>query len=136
MSKSVEDRIFFILCNNGDTFYFNINKDGEIFCNEFNYAYKAVNGKNIPAAYSLSITENDFQLIGINGEILYSLKDYCSINPNLKNEKIAVETLYIDEDIRTLLLESNKITYDETASQIPGLLTIPAGQTHIKKKSR
>ena len=130
-------RSFFILYSNGDTFYFTVNPNLDIYCNKFITAYESNGKKMMPAAQVLNLKGDSFDLQNYQGETIYSLEDYRNATRHNPQEEIpTIERLYIDADVRMALLESGRITYDAKASQIPGLLSEPLANEHtlVRKK--
>jgi len=127
MTLRDSSRNFFVLFNNGDTFYFVVNSKCEIYCTKFKNIYEETKGTGMPGAHTLDITGNSFSLKNAKGEIIYSLEDYRNaISKDLpQNEKPSIERIYIDEDVRSGMLAAEMITYNEEAVQIPGLLYEP-----------
>ena len=140
MSFKEEFRSFFILYNNGEVFYFNINQKGEIFCREFVKLF----GNIIPGAHYIEFTNTGFELQDKEGNKIYSLEDYIKTLKQLKitsllmtKEPTKAEIMYMDEDVRTELLETGKLKYTEETSKIPGLLSEPVEEnTHTKKRQK
>lgn len=136
MSFKEEFRSFFVLYNNGEVFYFTINKKGEIYCNEFSKLF----GIFIPAAYFIEFTENGFNLQDENGNKIYSLEDYKNTLNILKTTSLltpedptSTERIYMDEDVRSELLENGKLKYNEKSCNIPGLLCEPVEENTYTK---
>ena len=121
-------RSFFVLYDNGDTFYFIVNSKCEIYCTRFKNIYENTKGTNMPGAHTLEFTGNSFNLKNAKGETIYSLEEYRKSISNIlptSEEKPSIKRLYIDEDVRSGLLAAEMITYDEEAVHIPGLLYEP-----------
>ena len=137
MSFKEDYRSFFVLYNNGEVYYFNVNQKGEIYCREFAKLF----GDYISGAHSIEFTETGFNLYDIDGQHIYSLEEFRNTLKKIKfisylmPENItATERIYLDEDVRTELLAKGKLKYNEQASQIPGLLSEPIKEkTHTKK---
>lgn len=140
MSFKEEFRSFFVVYNAGEVFYFNINQKGEIFCREFVKLF----GNAIPGAHYIEFTNTGFILQDKEGNKICSLEDYIN---TLKKFKLITllpsqtltkaEAMYIDEDVRTELLELGKLKYNEETSKIPGLLSeIVEENTHTKKRQK
>ena len=124
MSLNEEVRAFFITFSNGDVFYFNINKNGEIFCREFTMLF----GNMLPLAYCIEITNNGFILQNGTGNKICSLEDYRNILNNINKDSsmmavndVFVEELFIDEDVKINLLISGKIKCNEEVGKKIGL---------------
>ena len=145
MKKTNDTRYFFILLSNGDTIYFSVEKENEIYkiyCEEFIKAFNYDKTKVTPA-YSIEFTKDNFTLKDNTGTIIYNLKDnykklrniYEPITPEIK-------MIYIDNDIRPKLLERGQMLYDESAYDIPGLLYEPmkieqkSSQTKVRRKNK
>lgn len=125
MTLRDEFRTFFILYNNGETFYFSVDSNSKIYCNRLKNVYEYYRKDKMPGADILEFTGNSFCLKSETGEKIYSLEDYYNeikdVLP-MPTELPEVEMLYIDEDVRTHLLSEGIIKYDEKASNIVGLL--------------
>lgn len=126
--KSEECTVFFALYDNGETFYFNVNKDGEIHCREFDKLYRNSGSSKIQPAFAVEFTENDFSLKNETGETIYSLNNYqkATMSPVEKfflgeTNKPTIEKLYIDEEVCLALLTLDRLRFDEKASKILGL---------------
>lgn len=121
MSFKEDYRVFFISYDNGLVFYFNINKQGEIFCREFIKLFG-----NMNSAYYLVLTNDGFVLQDKDYKKIYSLEDY--IVTFRKNslfsieEPMFMENLYIDEDVMVELLEMGKLKFNENVYIITGLV--------------
>lgn len=135
MTLREDFRSFFVLYDNGDTFYFIVNSKCEIYCTRFKNIYEKTEGKCMPGAHTLEFNGNSFSLKNAKGETIYSLEDYRnalkSILPTEENTS-SIKRLYIDEDVRSGLLAAEMITYDEEAVHIPGLLYEVQEETEIK----
>ena len=125
MSFSEEYRSFIVVYNNGEVYYFHINKKGEIYCDEFCKIF----GDLIPGAHSIEFTETGFNLQDELGEEIYCLNDFRNqlkkfrkISFLMPKEITETEIVYMDEDVRNELVEKGKLKYTESASKIPGLL--------------
>ena len=137
MSSTHNNEVFFILFNNGETFYFNL-INGEIYCKEF----KKIYGENMVGASTLQLDVNGFSLKQEDGTTIYGLEQYLTglknsrqlIIPNFENSFI--ERLYINADIRTTLLAEEKLIYTSEASNIPGLLYEPIEETQQHTRTR
>jgi len=140
MSFKEEYRCFFVLYNNGEVFNFTINKKGEISCVEFVKLY----GNIIQGAQYVEFTNTGFNLQDKDGNKICSLEDYKNTLKqfNLTSllvsvEPTAVERIYMDEDVRTELLELGKLKHNEETSKIPGLLSEPVEEnTYTKKRQK
>lgn len=128
MNSKLEVRSFFVLYSNGDTFYFTVTPNLEIYCTKFINMYESNSRQMMPGAHSLEFIGDSFVLKNIDGEKIYSLETYRMLMNNfipIQEELPTIERLYIDEDVRIALLSAGKIKYDEKASKIPGLLYEP-----------
>lgn len=126
MTLREQTRLFFVLYDNGDTFYFTVDGNCTIYCTRFKNIYESTRKQAMPGASSLEFVGNSFNLKNAAGETIYSLEQYNEdMNKYLSmpKEVPSIERLYIDEDVRTNLLDLNMLTFDEEASLIPGLLT-------------
>lgn len=140
MSFKEEFRSFFVLYNNGEVFYFNINQKGEIFCREFTKLF----GTALPGAHYIEFTNTGFELQDKEGNKIYSLEDYIKTLKEFKlitlltpQAPTKAEVMYIDEDVRAELLELGKLKYNEETSKIPGLLSEQIEEnTHTKKRQK
>jgi len=137
MSFREEFRSFFVLYNNGEVFYFTINKKGEIFCREFVKLF----GNDLLGAHYIEFTNTGFILQDKDGKKIGSLDDYKNALKQFKitslltpTEATGTERIYMDEDVRTELLELGKIKYNEETSKIPGLLSEPVEENTYTKK--
>ena len=137
MNSKNNNEIFFILFSNGETFYFNLT-NGQIKCKEFQKLY----GDNILAASIIQLDVNGFSLKQEDGKTIYSLDQYLLglknsgqlFIPNFENS--FVERLYINPDVRTIMLAEEKLTYSPDACNIPGLLYEPIEETKPHKKTK
>lgn len=120
MHTNEKFRVFFVLYDNGETFYFNVNEKGEIHCREISKSYKAL-GINAQKAYAVEFTGNNFYLKSKTGETIDSLENFQQAMELESRPKL--EGLYIDEEVRLALLASGKLKLDEEASQILGFHT-------------
>ena len=132
-------RTFFILCSDGETYYYTLNPTGEIYCKDFAKVYEANNKKIMPGAHSIDFCGHDFSLKTQSGETIYSFSEYHKATKKTSSSNDAglptIEMFYIDNDARSSLLALEKLSYDEAASQIPGLLYEPANQQgHTRKR--
>lgn len=118
-------RTFFLLFNDGDTFYFTLNSPKEIQCTRFKNIYENTKSKNMPLTSVVEFIGNEFVLKNNKGEVVYSLKEYrkalSKILPTTETEQ-KIERIYIDDDVRDYLLSEELIKYDEESANIPGLL--------------
>ena len=125
MKKTNDTRYFFILLSNGDTIYFSVEKENEIYkiyCEDFIKAFNYDKSKVTPA-HSIEITKDNFNLKDNTGMTIYTLKDdYKKLRNTYNPITPEIEILYIDSDIRPKLLERGQLLYDESAYNIPGLL--------------
>ncbi len=127
-NKNEECKVFFALYDNGETFYFNVNEDGEIHCREFDKLYSNSGNSKMQPAFAVEFTENDFSLKDETGETIYSLNNYqkTTTHPVEKfslgeDNKPTIEKLYIDDEVCLALLTLDRLRFDEKASQILGL---------------
>ena len=132
MSFKEQARHFIVLYNNGDTFFFTVYQSGEIYCQEFNKLYTRITGNELPGAYTVEFTENNFELKSISGETIYSLEKYHQVTGTTMDELLKIEKFYIDSDVRQEILDKEKITFGENVTQIPGLLD----EAEIKGRAR
>lgn len=143
MKKVDNKRYFFILLSNGDTIYFSIEEEKEIYkiyCEDFIKAFDYDKTKVTPA-HSIGFTKDNFTLKDSTGMTICNLKDnYQTIKNTYSQETLEIEMLYIDNDIRPKLLERGQMLFDETAYNIPGLLYEPIqnrqenSYTKVRKK--
>lgn len=139
MSSTHNNEVFFILFNNGETFYFNL-INGEIYCKEF----KKIYGENMVGASVIQLSENGFSLKQEDGTTIYTLEQYLLGLKNSRQltipdfENSFIERLYINADVRTTLLAKEKLIYSSEASNIPGLLYEPIEekQQHIRTRRK
>ena len=130
MKKTNDTRFFFILLSNGDTIYFSVEKQDEIYkiyCEDYVKAFNH-NDKGITQiGHSIEFTKNNFILKDNSNTIICNLKeDYNKIRGISNNqERPEIEMLYIDSDIRPKLLERGQMLCDESAYNIPGILYEP-----------
>ena len=123
MNFKENQRHFLILYTNGETFFFTIDKNGFIYCQEFNNLHKFNTGIYLPIATSIKFKDNDFELKSLSGETIYSLKQYRNVK-GIKNEvEPTIEMFYIDPDIKYEIIERKKITFSKNIKEIPGLIT-------------
>lgn len=137
MTLREQSRLFFVLYDNGDTFYFAVNGNCEIYCTKFKNIYENTRKQTMPGAASLEFVGNSFNLKNASGETIYSLEEYnkdMSKYLSMPKEIPSIERLYIDEDVRTNLLSLNMLTFDEKASLIPGLLTDEQQQSYTRTR--
>lgn len=137
MSFQEDYRSFFVLYNNGEVYYFNVNQKGEIYCREFTKLF----GDYIPGAHSIEFTETGFNLQDEEGEQIYSLEDFRNTLKKIKFTSVLMpepitgtDSIYMDDDVRTELLAKNKLKYNESASKIPGILSEPIQEKTYSKK--
>ena len=139
MKKVDTTRYFFILLSNGDTIYFSVEKEKEIYkiyCEDFIKTFNYDKSKVTPAN-SIEFTKDNFTLKDSTGMIIYNLKDNYKKLRNTYNPIIPeIEMLYIDNDIRPKLLERGQILYDESAYNIPGLLYEPIQNKQEKSHTK
>lgn len=135
MSFAEKERHFIILYNNGDIFFFTVCKNGEISCKEFNRVNRIKTGKELPSASSIELTNNDFKLKNNLGETIYSLKEYHQNTGTIVDELVAIEKFYIDSDVRQEILDKEIITFDETITEIPGLIEKQEIKGYTRKRS-
>lgn len=141
MKKVDTTRHFFILLSNGDTIYFSLEKENEIYkiyCDDFIKTFNYDKSKVTPA-YSIEFTKDNFTLKDNTGMTIYNLKDdYKKLRNTYNPITPEIEMLYIDSDIRPKLLERGQILFDETSYDIPGLLYEPikSQQEHSHTKVR
>ena len=127
MTLRDEIRTFFILYSNGETFYFSVDSNSKIYCNKLKKVYEYYRKDKMPGADILEFTGNSFCLKSETGEKIYSLVDYYNETKDdlsMDTEMPEIEMLYIDEDVRTHLLNNEILKYDEKASKIAGLLNV------------
>lgn len=123
-----ETSVFFVLFNNGDTHYFAVKKNKEIFniyWTDFIKAYGYEGNSILSLANSIEFTKNNFVLKGKQNEIICSLEDY---NKKVNSNDLTlpeIEKVYIDPELRQELLIRGQLKYDEEASRIPGILYEP-----------
>ena len=136
-------RTFFILFNDGDTFYFTLNENNEIQCPRLKNIYENTKQRIMPIASILEFNGNGFELKNKQGEKIFSLAEYrkaISKDLPIQEQTPTIEKVYIDEDVRDYLLSEEKIKYDEECVHIPGLLyEMPSEQTttsYTKKKTK
>lgn len=133
------NRTFFVLYSNGDTFYFTVDSNSEIYCTRFKNIYEYNRKRPMPGAHILEFTSDSFSLKSKTGETIYSLDDYknemSAIAPT-PIETTTIERLYIDEDVRSYLLSEGMIQYDEQTSYIPGLLGLETQEESTKGFAR
>ena len=135
MSFKEQARHFIVLYNNGDTFFFTVYKNGEMYCKEINNQYAANTGKQLPGATTIEFTENNFELKSNNGKTIYSLAYYHQINGIAIDETLKIEKFYIDSDVRQEMLDKEKITFGENLTHIPGLLDEEEVKVRKRKRS-
>lgn len=124
MTLSSGNRIFFILYNNGETFYFTVDSNSKIYCDRFKNTYEYFRKVKMPGANTLEFTGNSFCLKNEAGEKIYSLEDYYKEVQNIlpiQQELPEIEKLYIDDDVHAHLISEGIIKYDENASHVIGL---------------
>lgn len=138
MTLGNSSRTFFIHYNNGDTFYFDLKPNWEIYCTKFKNIYESIKGIAMPPAHVLEFKGNNFCLKDISGNIIYSLEEYRKYISELSHiqEEATIVRLYIDEDTRTDLLGKEMLKYDEEAANIPGLLYEPIEETQCASVKR
>lgn len=128
MKKTNDTRFFFILLSNGDTMYFSVEKQNEIYkiyCEDFIKAFNYDKTKTTPG-HSIELTKDNFILKDNIGMTICNLKDdYNKIRNTYNSYTPEIEILYIDSDIRPKLLERGQLLYDESAYNIPGVLYEP-----------
>ena len=128
MKKIDTTRYFVILLSNGDTMYFSVEEQNEIYkiyCEDFIKTFDYDRTKVIPA-HSIEFTKDNFTLKDSTGMIIYNLKDNYKTLRNTYNQTTPeIKMLYIDNDIRPKLLERGQMLYDESAYDIPGVLYEP-----------
>jgi len=101
-----KERVFFILYDTGETFYFNISPEGYISCKN--------KGMDI-IGNSISIKENVFTLDDIDGNTLYGFNLDSSIDTS-------IQQIYIDEDVFRDMYDTKRLSLDEDAmSKIYGI---------------
>lgn len=122
MSFAEKERHFIILYNNGDIFFFTVSQNGELNCKEFNRVNRIKTGKELPLASSIELTNNNFKLKNKLGETIYSLKEYHQATGIIVDELVTIEKFYIDSDVRQEMLDKEIITFDETITEVPGLI--------------
>ena len=125
MKKTNDTRYFFILLSNGDTIYFSVEKENEIYkiyCEDFVKTFNQDKSKVTPG-HSIELTKDNFILKDNIGMSICSLKeDYNKIRSTYNPNNLEIQMLYIDNDMRPNLLERGQLLYDESAYNIPGLL--------------
>lgn len=113
--------VFFILLNDGNTQYFTVKKNKEIFkiyYNEFGYECEAD---------LIEFSKKGFILKKYTGETIFNFQDtYQKINQD--NKQPEIEMAYFDLELREELLTRGQLTYDEDASRIPGIIYEPMQQ--------
>lgn len=143
MKKINDTRHFFLLLSNGDTIYFTVEKENEIYkiyCEDFIKAFKYDKTKVTPG-HSIELSKNNFVLKDNIGMTICSLNEEYNKIRNTYNSNIPeIKMLYIDNDLRPNLLERGQLLYDESAYDIPGVLYEPVNtpkentQRKIRKK--
>ena len=123
MNFKENQRHFLILYTNGETYFFTIDKNGFIYCNEFNNLHKFYIGNYLPIAASIKIKDNDFELKSLSGETIYSLKQYRNVKGINYHSEPTIEMFYIDPDIKDEIIERRKIILSKNIKEIPGLIT-------------
>lgn len=139
MKKIDTTRYFFILLSNGDTIYFSVEKDDEIYkiyCEDFIKTFNYDKTKVTPAHY-IEFTKDNFTLKDNAGMVICNLKDdYKKIRNTYNLTTPEIEKMFIDNDIRPKLLERGQILYNETSYDIPGLLYEPVENEKSHAKAR
>lgn len=140
MKKANDTRVFFIFLSNGDTIYFSVEKQNEIYkiyCEDYLKAFNYDNKEIITPGHSIEFTKDNFSLKDNTGMTICNLKeDYNRIRGISNSQKTPeIEMVYIDSDRRSELLTRGQMLYDETACNIPGLLYEPV-QVQQEKQSK
>lgn len=127
MKKVNDTRYLFILLSNGDTIYFSVEKEDEIYkiyCEDYVKAFNYSNKEMATSGHSIEFSNNNFILKNNAGMTICSLQEnYNKIrNLNPEQETPEITMLYMDGDLRPKLLERGQMLCDETSYNIPGML--------------
>ena len=98
MKKTNDTRYFFILLSNGDTIYFSVEKENEIYkiyCEDFVKTFNQDKSKVTPG-HSIELTKDNFILKDNIGMTICSLKeDYNKIRTTYNPNNLEIQMLYI-----------------------------------------